>query len=117
MINFEALLKITYGLYIVCSGDNKESNGFVSNNVFQLTSEPAKFAASCNKNNYTAEFIKKYGAFSVSILEQNASSEIIGKFGYNSGSDIDKMTGETIKYGETGVPIILYNIKRKYCLS
>jgi flavin reductase (DIM6/NTAB) family NADH-FMN oxidoreductase RutF/rubredoxin len=107
MINFEALFKISYGLYIVCSGDKNKGNGFISNTVFQVTAEPAKFAACCNKNNHSADFIKKYGAFSVSILEQNVTPEIIGKFGYKSGKDIDKITGTLVKYGNTGVPIVL----------
>ena len=65
MINFEALYKISYGLYIVCSGDKDYGNGFISNTIFQVTSEPAQFAACCNKNNYSSEIIEKYGSFSV----------------------------------------------------
>jgi len=107
MINYEALFKISYGLYIVCSGDKNKGNGFISNTVFQLTAEPAKFAACCNKNNHTAEFIQKYGVFSVSVLKQDASSDIIGTFGYKSGKDIDKMAGLEIKYGESGVAIVM----------
>ena len=107
MKNTEALYKISYGLYLVCSGDKKKGNGFVSNTFFQVSSEPPKFATCCNKNNYTAELIKKHGAFSVSILEQETRSEIIGKFGFKSGRDIDKMSGANIKYAETGVPIVL----------
>jgi flavin reductase (DIM6/NTAB) family NADH-FMN oxidoreductase RutF/rubredoxin len=107
MINFEALFNISYGLYIVCSGDKNKGNGFISNTVFQVTAEPAKFAASCNKNNYTAEFIQKTGAFSVSILHTDASSDIIGKFGYKSGKDFNKMDNIQLKYGDTGVPIVI----------
>jgi flavin reductase (DIM6/NTAB) family NADH-FMN oxidoreductase RutF/rubredoxin len=107
MVNIEALFKISYGLYIVCSGDEKTGNGYISNTIFQVTAEPAKFAACCNKNNFTAEFIQKYNVFSVSVLEENASAEIIGRFGYKSGRDIDKMAGMNIKYGNTGVPVII----------
>jgi len=107
MINFEALFKISYGLYIVCSGDKNHGNGYISNTVFQVTSEPAKFAACCNKDNYTAEFIKKNGAFSVSVLNQDASSEILGRYGYRSGKDFDKMAGMHVKYGSTGVPVVI----------
>jgi flavin reductase (DIM6/NTAB) family NADH-FMN oxidoreductase RutF/rubredoxin len=105
-INFEALFKVSYGLYIVCSGDEHKGNGYISNTIFQVTSEPPKFACCCNKDNFTAGFISNYKAFSVSILEQNASSEIIGKFGYKSGKEVDKLSGMNIKYGITGVPII-----------
>lgn len=107
MINIEALFKVSYGLYIVCSGDKNRGNGFISNTVFQVTAEPAKFAACCNKNNFTAEFIQRQNAFSVSVLDQNVSSELIGTFGYRTGKEFDKMAGKTIRYGDTGVPIVI----------
>ena len=107
MINYEALFKISYGLYIVCSGNKEKSSGFISNTVFQVTSEPASFAACCNKNNFTAGLIEQTKSFSVSVLQKDTSPEVIGRFGYKSGKDIDKMSGMDIKYGETGVPIVL----------
>jgi flavin reductase (DIM6/NTAB) family NADH-FMN oxidoreductase RutF/rubredoxin len=107
MINYEALFKISYGLYIVSSGDKNHGNGFISNTVFQVTAEPARFAASCNKNNFTAEFISRTGAFSVSVLHQDASPDLFGRFGFRSGKDFDKLAGINVTYGETGVPIVL----------
>jgi flavin reductase (DIM6/NTAB) family NADH-FMN oxidoreductase RutF/rubredoxin len=107
MINTEALFKVSYGLYIVCAGDEKRGNGFISNTVFQVSSEPPKFAACCNKNNLTSEFISKSGCFSVSVLHNDTSPDIIGRFGYKSGKDFNKLDGLNIKYGETGVPIVL----------
>jgi len=107
MIDFNALFKISYGMYIVCSGDNKSGNGFVSNTVFQVTSEPAKFASCCNKNNFTAGIIEKYGCFSVSVLPQKTDAEMFGRFGYKSGRDFDKLEGMNVKYGKTGVPIVM----------
>lgn len=107
MINQAALFKISYGLYIVCSGDKDKGNGFVSNTVFQVSSKPAKFVTCCNKDNLTAEFIQNYKTFSVSILDQEVGSDLMGTFGYQSGRDIDKMAGLELKYGETGVPIVM----------
>lgn len=107
MINFEALFKISYGLYIVSSGDKKRGNGFISNTVFQVTAEPARFAACCNKNNYTAQIIQKTGAFSVSVLHKDTSPDIFGRFGYKSGKDLNKMEGMKLQYGLTGVPVVL----------
>ena len=107
MINFEALYKISYGLYIVCSGDKSKGNGFISNSIFQVTSEPARFASCCNKDNYTAQFIQKTGAFSVSVLHRDTPPEIFGRFGYKSGKDFNKLEGMLVRYGETGVPIVL----------
>lgn len=107
MIDFEALFTISYGLYIVCSGNENRGNGFISNTVFQVTSDPAKFAACCNKKNYTAEFIQESGVFSVSVLNVDASPELLGKFGYQSGRDTDKLKGLSVKYGTTGVPMVM----------
>lgn len=106
-MNVEALFKLTYGLFIVSSGDRNEGNGFISNTVFQVSSDPPLFAACCNKNNYTSVFIKKYKAFSVSILQKDAPPLLFGTFGFRSGKDFDKMKGMNIIYGSTGVPVIL----------
>ena len=107
MINYEALFKISYGLYIVSSGSKDQGNGFISNTVFQVTSEPPKFAACCNKENHTAGVISSSGHFSVSILHSDASAGLIGTFGYKSGKNLNKMAGADLKYGESGVPIVL----------
>ena len=107
MINFESLFKISYGIYIVSSGDSSHGSGYISNTFFQVTAEPPCFAASCNKDNYTAELIKKTGFFSVSVLHQNTAADIIGKFGYRSGRDFNKMEGCSLRYGESGVPIVM----------
>ena len=107
MINFEALFKISYGLYIVSSGTKAYGNGFVSNTVFQVTSGPPRFAACCNKENHSAGLIKSTGHFSVSILQSDAAATTIGTFGFKSGKDLNKMEGMDLKYGETGVPIVL----------
>lgn len=107
MINFEALFKISYGLYIVSSGNKQKGNGYISNTVFQITAEPAKFAACCNKNNYTAGLISDTKHFSVSVLHTDTKPEILGLFGYKSGKDVNKMENLDLKYGESGVPIVL----------
>jgi flavin reductase (DIM6/NTAB) family NADH-FMN oxidoreductase RutF/rubredoxin len=107
MINFEALFRISYGLYIVSSGNKNSGNGFISNTVFQVTSEPIRFAACCNKNNFTAGLIQETGAFAVSVLHKETAPEIFRRFGYKSGKYINKLEGMKITWGETGVPIIL----------
>ncbi len=107
MIQFEALFKISYGLYIVSSGTKDRGNGFISNTFFQVTSEPPRFASCCNKDNFTASFIQETGAFSVSVIHKDTDPDIISRFGYKSGKDINKLAGLNIKYGETGVPIVL----------
>jgi len=93
-------------MYVVCSGDKEKSNGFISNSVIQVTAEPPQFAVCCNKNNYTSEFISDSGAFSISVLGQNAPADVIGNFGYKSGRELDKLSSTTHYFGETGVPVV-----------
>jgi flavin reductase (DIM6/NTAB) family NADH-FMN oxidoreductase RutF/rubredoxin len=109
MIDIEALFRITYGLFIVSSGDKNHGNGFISNTVFQVTAEPPQFVVCCNKNNFTAGIIEKSRAFSVSILEKDTTPEILGRFGFKSGRDFNKMEGMEIRYGQTGIPVVLNN--------
>jgi flavin reductase (DIM6/NTAB) family NADH-FMN oxidoreductase RutF/rubredoxin len=107
MIEIEALYRITYGLFVVSSGNTDKGNGFISNTVFQVTAEPPQFVVCCNKNNFTAGLIEKTKAFSVSILEKETPPEIMGRFGFKSGKDFNKMEGMSVIYGQTGVPIVL----------
>lgn len=106
MKNYEALLTINYGLYLVCSGDKNHGNGFVSNTVFQVTSNPPQIASCCNKENYTKNLIEKCSAFTISVLHQKVSPKILGSFGFRSGKEHDKLKGLDIDYGITGAPIV-----------
>jgi flavin reductase (DIM6/NTAB) family NADH-FMN oxidoreductase RutF/rubredoxin len=107
MIQFDALFKISYGLYIVSSGNKSHGNGFISNTFFQVSAEPPLFAACCNKDNYTSTLIRETGAFSVTVIHTETDPDLINRFGYKSGKEINKMEGMKLKYGETGVPIVL----------
>jgi len=107
MINVEAFFKISYGLYAVSSCGKDKINGYISNAVFQVTSEPAQLAICCNKNNFTAELINESRLLSISILKKETDAKIIGSFGYKSGRDIDKFADVKYMTGEGGVPILL----------
>ena len=106
-MNIEAYFKITYGLYVVGSVSEDKLNGYISNTVFQVTAEPARFAIACSKNNATCAMIEKSKVFSICVLQQDARAEIIGTFGYRSGKDVDKFSAFTHKKGKTGAPILM----------
>lgn len=107
MIQHDALFKISYGLYILSSGNRALSNACIVNTLFQVTAEPPLFSVCCNKDNYTSEFIINSGFFVASVLEINTPSDIFGRFGYKSGRDIDKFHGMEIQYSENSVPYIV----------
>lgn len=106
-MNFEAFFKITYGLYIVSSGNGNQMNGYISNTVFQVTAEPPQIAVVCNKDNFTANVIDENKVFSVSILQKYTEPDLIQLFGFKSGMDINKFEDISFLRGETGVPIVL----------
>jgi flavin reductase (DIM6/NTAB) family NADH-FMN oxidoreductase RutF/rubredoxin len=105
-MNRAALHKISYGLYIVTSGQEGKFNGQIANSMFQVTANPATIAISINKENYTHELIRLSRKFAVSILSQAAPMTFIGLFGFKSGRNIDKLKDVKTKIGATGVPIV-----------
>jgi len=107
MINLDSLSKISYGLYVVCSGNKEHGNGFICNSIMQVTSKPVQVMVCCNKDNYTAEVIARSGVLSVSVLPQTVSQKIIGTFGYKSGRDTDKLKDFEVRYGFEDVPVLL----------
>jgi flavin reductase (DIM6/NTAB) family NADH-FMN oxidoreductase RutF len=109
-MNLEIFFKISYGLYVVSSRVDNILNGYISNTVFQVTSDPPQFAVACNKNNYTAEIISQGKAFAISILKQDYNPDIMGTFGYHSGRDTDKFGSFAFRINKTGVPILVEDV-------
>lgn len=106
-MDINALNKLTYGVYVIASGNVKEKNAFIATVAVQVTSQPVQLAIACNKNNYTADFIEKYGNFSVSVVKREYAPALLGNFGFQSGRDIDKFAKYDCIYGKnTGVPIV-----------
>ena len=108
-MNLKALYKLSYGLYIVCSGKDSKVNGQIANTVFQVTSEPPTIAVSINKNNLTHELIKESKVLTVSVISQDTPLSFIGHFGFKSGREIDKLKGINYKTGDTKAPVITDN--------
>jgi flavin reductase (DIM6/NTAB) family NADH-FMN oxidoreductase RutF/rubredoxin len=108
-MDLQALYKIGYGVYIVCSRKGDRFNGQIANTLFQITSEPPTVAVSINKKNLTHEFISDSKVFTASVLGQEAPLSFIGQFGFKSGRDINKFEGVQYKTGVTGAPAVLEN--------
>lgn len=108
-MNRAAIHKISYGLYIVTSGQKGKFNGQIANAMFQVTSSPATIAISISKENYTHELIKLSRKFVVSILSETTPMTLIGLFGFKSGRDVNKLQNVKTKTGTTKVPIVMEN--------
>lgn len=106
-MNLQALFKLSYGMYVVCSTDGEKINGQIANTVFQVTSEPPQIAVAINKQNLTHEYIEKSKLFSVSILTEDATFKFIGQFGFKSGRNTNKFDGVNYRLTKHKLPIIL----------
>ncbi len=106
-MDINTIFKVGYGLYILSSMKGERYNGCIINTISQVNSEPITFQAIISKMNYTYEFIKESGLFSVSILNQDVPFPFIGTFGFKSGRDINKFQNIKYKLGEKKVPIVL----------
>ena len=109
MINFEALQKIQYGMYVITTAHEDEINGQIATVLFQVTSNPVQIAICLSKNTYTHELISQSKIFGASILKQDTPMKFIGTFGYRCGRDCLKFSGVKYKIGENGSPLVLDN--------
>ena len=101
--------KLSYGVYVVASGNKAQQNAFIATTVMQVTSEPAQIMVACNKNNFTAQFIRETKTFSASVLKQSYKPITLGTFGFRSGKDYNKFEHcSDFIFGEnTQTPIVL----------
>lgn len=103
MIEKTAAFKLSYGLFVLTARDGEKDNGCIINTVQQVTDTPFKISVTVNKNNYTHDMIKKTGVFNVSVLTQSVPFSVFQHYGFKSGRDTDKITGDSMPRSENGV--------------
>lgn len=105
-----AFEKMTYGVYVVASGNENKKNAFIATAVIQVTSEPLQIEVVCNKKNFTCQLMQESGYFSVSAIKKEYEPSFIGNFGFQSGATANKFEKYGCQYGKvTGVPIVVDN--------
>ena len=108
---------IGYGLYVITSFDGKKHNGFISNSVMQISVTPLKVAVSINKQNYSYNVIKESGIMNVNILTEETPFATFSKFGFQSGKEVDKFSGETVITTQNGLAVLKDNVNAVLCLK
>ena len=107
MIQNEAFFKLSYGLFVLAAREGEKENGCIINTGIQLTDEPKQIAIAVNKGNYTHDMIARTGAFTLSVLAEDATFPLIQRFGFQSGRDADKFAGfSALGHTESGLPYI-----------
>ena len=86
----KAMYKLSYGLFVLTAKEDSKDNGCIINTAIQAASEPNQLSICVNKLNYTHDMIKRTGAFTVSVISQNASFDLFKQFGFQTGREADK---------------------------
>lgn len=97
MIENNALFKISYGLYVLTAKDGEKDNGCIINTAQQVTDNPKRICVAVNKQNYTHDMIMKTGEFNVCALTEDTPFEVFSHFGFKSGRDTEKFSGEPLR--------------------
>ena len=105
MIDKNVFKKLSYGLYIITSSNEKEKAGCVVNTVTQITSNNPILAISINKDNYTNKIIKESKKLIINILSEKVKKDVITTFGFYSSKDIDKFANVDYELFE-GIPAL-----------
>lgn len=94
-MNKKAMYKLSYGLFVLTAKEGNKDNGCIINTAIQAASEPNQLSICVNKLNYTHDMIQRTGAFTVSVISQNAAFELFKHFGFQSGREVDKFADDT----------------------
>lgn len=100
----KALFKLTYGVFMLSTKLGDKTNGCITNTCMQVASNPTRVAISVLNSNYTCELLKESGIFALSMLDETCSFETIKHFGFQSGRNVDKMSGLTFPVDSNQVP-------------
>lgn len=105
MIDWQALYKISLGLYILGAKDKSGRDvGSIVDAVMIAANKPCALAISCTNISYTKECLLQTGRLSLSVLPKDVPPEIIANFGFQSGRTIDKWQGVSTELFD-GLPV------------
>jgi flavin reductase (DIM6/NTAB) family NADH-FMN oxidoreductase RutF/rubredoxin len=106
MVDRKAFHTLSYGVYIAAAQTDELRAGCVVNTFQQVTSSPAQVSVAVNKDNATADVIKKAGRFTAAVLDETATMELIGRFGFKTSTEIDKFADTAFATDAAGQPYV-----------
>ena len=107
----KAMMKLSYGLFVLTVKTGEKINGCITNTAIQVTTEPNQIAFAVNKANLTHDMVKENGRFVISIISEKAEFSLFKHFGFQSGRNVDKFADfDSYKLTESGIPYITAGI-------
>lgn len=105
MTDWNALYKISLGLYVLGAKDGERPVGSIADAVMVAANAPCALAVSCNNASHTKACIEKNGWLSLSVLPKNIEPFVIANFGFQSSKNVDKW--DNVEYSDlNGLPVL-----------
>ena len=105
-MNKKALYNLTYGLFFIGAAKGEKKNACVINTAIQVSGEPVTLSVAVSKNNYTHDLLLEGKKCAISVLGENVSMDTIRHFGFQSGSEVDKLAQFPHQTAQNGAPYI-----------
>lgn len=100
----KAMYKLSYGLFVLTAKEGEKDNGCIINTAIQAASTPDQISICVNKENYTHDMVMRTGAFTVSVISENATFDLFKHFGFQTGREVDKFADfSNCARGENGI--------------
>lgn len=109
-VDLKAFDQLSYGLYLISSGDGEKTAGCVINTLTQAAVEPVLATVTIHKENETARLIRRTGKFAAVVLAQSAPMELIGLFGFRSSREVDKFDRYPVQTDAGGIPYVCEHV-------
>ena len=90
MIDWNALYKVSLGLYVLGANDGDRHVGSIVDAVMIAANKPCALAISCNNQSYTKKCIEETKELSLSVLAKDVAPFVVANFGFQSSKNINK---------------------------
>ena len=105
MIEWDALYKVTLGLYVLGANEASRPVGSIVDAVMIAANKPCALALSCGNASYTKSCIEQNHKFSLSVLPKDIEPFVVANFGFQSSKNINKW--DNVKYDLlNGLPVL-----------
>ena len=88
----QALMKISYGLFVLSVREDGRDNACIINTLSQIANKPNCVSVAVSKKTLTHEMLLRTGIFCASVLTNDAPFSLFQHFGMQSGRDADKLS-------------------------
>ena len=106
MLDKRALNGLNYGVFMLASGVEDQSNGCIVHSAMQVANSPTRIAVSVPNDKLTCEMIRDSSRFTLSVLDQTLTEQDIRHWDLQSGYNVDKMEGLHLPTDKYDVPYL-----------